>query len=137
MSLLKEFKEFALKGNVVDMAVGVVIGSAFSKIVSSLVADVITPPLGILINGVDFTSLNIVIKQGAAGVPPVTLNYGKFVQTIFDFLIMAAALFSIIKFMNRIKAAAKLEDNQAAPSLTLQEQLLLEIRDVLKQKNMH
>ena len=131
MSLVKEFKEFAMKGNVVDMAVGVVIGAGFGKIVSSLVADIITPPLGLLIGGVDFSNLRITIKEAVAGAPAVTLNYGHFVQAIFDFTIMAAALFAVIKIMNALKKAEK-EAPAAASAPTLDQTLLSEIRDLLK-----
>src|SRR5690606_15161585 len=85
MSLIKEFKEFAMKGNVVDMAVGVIVGAAFGKIVSSLVGDVIMPPIGMLIGGVDFSSLSVIIKEAVEGAPAVTINYGKFLQTVIDF----------------------------------------------------
>jgi large conductance mechanosensitive channel len=133
MSLIKEFKEFAMKGNVVDMAVGVVIGAGFGKIVSSLVADVITPPLGFVIGGVDFTNLKLVILEAAGQAPAVTINYGKFIQSIFDFTIMAAALFSVIKVINKLKKSdAAAEAAVAEPPA--QEKLLTEIRDILKAK---
>lgn len=129
MSFAKEFREFAMKGNVVDMAVGVIIGAGFGKIVSSLVSDILTPPLGMILGGVDFTNLKIVIKEAIGTAPAVTLNYGQFIQTIFDFTIIALAMFSVIKLMNRMKKA-----DPAAPALTTQESLLTEIRDLLKQK---
>jgi large conductance mechanosensitive channel len=133
MSLAKEFKEFAMKGNVVDMAVGVVIGAGFGKIVTSLVADIITPPLGLLIGGVNFSNLKLVILEAVEKAPAVSINYGQFIQSIFDFTIMAAALFSVIKVINRLKKNQTQEESQpAAP--TAQELLLTEIRDILKNK---
>jgi large conductance mechanosensitive channel len=133
MSLVKEFKEFAVKGNVVDMAVGVIIGAAFGKIVSSLVADVVMPPLGLLIGGIDFTHFELVLREGVDKTPPVTLKYGVFLQTTFDFLIVAIAVFLLIKMINRMKrqeAAAP----AAPPEPPKQELLLTEIRDLLKAK---
>lgn len=132
MTIIKEFKEFALKGNVVDMAVGVVIGTAFGKIVSSLVADVIMPPLGILVGGVDFSNLSIVLKEAVGTVPAVVLPYGKFVQTVVDFTIVAFAIFMAVKVMNRLKAAPAKQE--LPPEPPAQEKLLAEIRDLLKQK---
>jgi large conductance mechanosensitive channel len=138
MSLVQEFKAFAMRGNVVDMAVGIIIGGAFGKIVSSLVTDVIMPPIGILLGNVDFSQLGIVLKKGsvdAAGkvVPPVTLGYGLFINTIINFLIVAVAIFAMIKLMNKLK-----KKEAAAPTLppepSAQEKLLTEIRDILKTK---
>src|SRR5687767_13711414 len=103
MSIVKEFKEFAMKGNVVDMAVGVIIGSAFGKIVTSLVTDVVMPPLGILVGNMDFSDLAVVLKQGDAAVKPVTLNYGLFLNNVINFLIVAFAIFMVIKGLNRLK----------------------------------
>jgi len=103
MSLLKEFKEFAMKGNVVDMAVGVVIGAAFGKIVTSLVNDVIMPPIGVLLGGTDFSNLKVTLKQATLDVPAATLNYGAFVNTIVNFLIVAAAIFAVIHLMKKFK----------------------------------
>ncbi len=104
MSMLQEFKEFAMKGNVVDLAVGVIIGGAFGKIVSSLVADVIMPPIGVLMGGVDFTKLGVVLKEAVdEKTPAVMLNYGNFVQSIVDFTIVAFAIFMAIKLMNKLK----------------------------------
>src|SRR5215471_10832354 len=114
MSLGKEFKEFAVKGNVVDMAVGIIIGAAFGKIVSSFVADVVTPPLGYLIGGVDFTHLAVVLPALQVGKAAVTIRYGLFLQTIFDFLIVAFAIFLVIKAINRMKR--KEEATPAAPA---------------------
>ncbi|ASM35675.1 large-conductance mechanosensitive channel [Campylobacter sputorum subsp. bubulus] len=131
MSFIKEFKEFAMKGNVVDMAVGVVIGAAFGKIVSSLVSDVIMPVMGILTGGVNFSHMNIVLKEAVGTAPAVTLNYGSFIQTIIDFLIIAFAIFIAIKAMNKIrKQDEKKENTQPAPKEDIV--LLTEIRDLLK-----
>jgi large conductance mechanosensitive channel len=130
-SFLKEFREFAVKGNVVDMAVGIIIGAAFGKIVTSVVADVITPPLGYLIGGIDFSSLAITLPALQEGRPDVTLNYGKFLQTIFDFAIVAFAIFLVVKVVNSLKR--KQEAAPAPPALpSRQEVLLTEIRDLLK-----
>lgn len=136
MKIIQEFKRFAMKGNVVDMAVGIIIGAAFGKIVSSLVNDVIMPPLGLLIGGVDFTDLKVILKDQAldeAGnvINAVTLNYGTFVQTAFDFLIVAFAIFLMIKAMNRLKKNDT-EAPAAPPEPTKEEKLLTEIRDLLK-----
>lgn len=131
MSIIREFKEFAVKGNVADMAIGIIIGGAFGKIVSSLVADVIMPPLGLLIGGVNFTGLSVTLKEGEGGVAPVTLNYGTFVQTVFDFLIVAWAIFMVVKIMNKIRKSSP----TSAPEPTGEEKLLVEIRDILKTKS--
>lgn len=134
MSLLNEFKEFAMKGNVVDLAVGVIIGAAFGKIVSAFVDGVVMPLLGLLVGGVDFSKMGITLKAGdPAAVPPIpdlVLAYGAFIQTIFDFTIVALAIFVAIKAMNKLKR--KEEAAPEAPSN--QEVLLTEIRDLLKQK---
>ena len=107
MGMVKEFKEFAIKGNMVDMAVGIVIGAAFGKIVSSLVADVVMPPLGLLIGGVNFSALAITLKQATADTAAVTLNYGKFIQAVVDFLIVAWAIFLVVKAINRLRRQAE------------------------------
>jgi large conductance mechanosensitive channel len=131
MSMLQEFKEFAVKGNVVDMAVGIIIGAAFGKIVSSFVADVIMPPIGVLVGGVDFTKLAFTIREATANAPAVTLNYGNFIQTVVDFTIVAFAIFMAIKLLNRLKR--KEEVAPEAPYIPTREELLLtEIRDLLK-----
>jgi large conductance mechanosensitive channel len=131
MSLAKEFKEFAVKGNVVDMAVGVVIGAAFGKIVSSFVSDVVTPPLGLLIGGVDFRELNLVLRAAQGATPAVVLKYGIFIQTVFDFLIVAMAIFAVVKLLNKAKRA---EPPAPAPvEIPRQELLLAEIRDAIRQ----
>ena len=133
MSILSEFKAFAVKGNVVDMAVGIIIGAAFGKIVSSFVGDIVMPPLGVLIGGVDFSDLAIVLKAASGETPAVTLAYGKFIQTVLDFLIVALAIFIGIKALNRLK-----REEAAAPSLppapSPEETLLSEIRDLLKDR---
>jgi large conductance mechanosensitive channel len=103
MGMFKEFKDFAMKGNVVDMAVGIVIGAAFGKIVSSLVADVIMPPIGIVLGNVDFSSLAVTLRQKSGDVPAVTLKYGVFINTVIDFVIVAFAIFIVVKQMNRLK----------------------------------
>ena len=132
MSFAKEFREFAIKGNVTDMAVGIVIGAAFGKIVTSLVGDVITPPLGYLIGGVDFTGLAISLPPFLEGHAPVTVRYGAFLQTVFDFVIVAFAIFLAVKAINRLRR--KEEQAPAAPPVPTKEQILLqEIRDLLKQ----
>ena len=133
MSMIQEFKTFAMKGNVVDMAVGIIVGGAFGKIVSSFVADVIMPPIGILIGGVDFSNLAIVIKEAAGGVAAVTINYGAFVQTVIDFTIIAFAIFMAIRAMNSLKRK-KEETPEAPPAPSNEEILLTEIRDLLQQK---
>jgi large conductance mechanosensitive channel len=134
MGMLNEFKAFAVRGNVIDMAVGIIIGAAFTKIVSSFVADVVTPPLGLLIGGVDFSNLAVVLKAATAESPAVTLNYGQFIQTVFDFTIVAFAIFLAVKGINHLKrkeAAAP----SAPPAPTKEEVLLTEIRDALREQN--
>ncbi len=131
MSMIKEFKEFAMRGNVVDMAVGIIIGGAFGKIVSSFVADVIMPPIGVLLGGVDFSNLSLTIKEGAEGVAPVVIKYGAFINTVIDFIIIAFAIFMAIKAINSLKK--KQEEAPAAPPAPPADvQLLTEIRDLLK-----
>jgi large conductance mechanosensitive channel len=133
MSMIQEFKTFAMRGNVVDMAVGIIMGGAFGKIVSSFVADVIMPPIGLLIGGVNFTSLAITIKEASGDVAAVTLNYGKFIQSVTDFLIIAFAIFMVVKAMNTLM---KKEEQAPAspPPPSKEEALLAEIRDLLRQK---
>jgi len=133
MKWVNEFKTFAMRGNVLDMAVGIIIGGAFGKIVSSLVADVLMPPVGMLIGGINFTEWNIklheaVVEAGQIVKPAVTMNIGNFIQTIFDFIIIAFSIFLVIKAINTINK--KKEATPAAP--TKQEELLAEIRDLLK-----
>lgn len=103
MSIVKEFKEFAVKGDAVDMAVGIVIGASFSKIVTSLVSDVIMPPIGLLLGGVDFKNLRITLKEAVGTAPAVTLNYGQFINTTIDFLIVAFCIFMVVKGINHLK----------------------------------
>lgn len=139
MSMLKEFKAFAMRGNVVDMAVGIIIGGAFGKIITSVVNDVIMPPIGMLIGGVDFADLKIVLKQAvidAAGVevaPAVAINYGLLVNNVINFLIVAFCIFMVIKAMNSMKK--KEEAAPAAPPAPTKEEILLtEIRDALRSR---
>lgn len=131
--MVKEFKEFAMKGNVVDMAVGIIIGLAFGKIITSFVGDVIMPPIGLLLGGMDFSKLVLTLKQGSEGVAPVTLNYGMFINTTIDFLIIAFAIFMAIKTMNSMKKKEKVAPS-APPVLPADVQLLTEIRDLLKKQ---
>ena len=129
MSMASEFKEFAMKGNVVDMAVGIVIGAAFGKIVSSFVADVIMPIIGLLVGGVDFTTMKYVLKEAVGETAAVTVNYGVFIQNIFDFVIVAFAIFMVIKGMNNMKKEEEeVEEEPAGPT---DNELLIEIRDAL------
>jgi len=142
MKMIDEFKQFAMRGNVMDMAVGIIIGGAFGKIISSVVSDIIMPPIGLLVGGVNFTDLKITLKDqitDAAGVvlnPAVTLNYGNFLQVTFDFLIIAFAIFMMIKMMNNLNR--KKETAPATPATPppppADIQLLTEIRDLLKNK---
>lgn len=129
MSILKEFKEFAVKGNVIDLAVGIIIGAAFGKIVTSVVADVIMPPIGLLIGGVDFSDLVITLKAAEGTTPAVVISIGKFLQTVIDFTIIAFAIFLLIKVVNKVKA-------KEPPAVVTppQELLLTEIRDLLRDK---
>ena len=133
MGMMKEFKEFAVKGSVVDMAVGIIIGAAFGKIVSSAVADVIMPPIGVLLGGVDFSNLAIIIKEAAGDIPAVIISYGKFLQTIIDFTIIAFTIFIAIKGINTLKRKEE-EAPSAPPAPSAQEVLLTEIRDLLKER---
>ncbi len=139
--MLKEFKEFAMRGNVLDMAIGVIIGGAFGKIVSSLVSDVLMPPLGLLMGKVDFSSLFInlsdtshqsLVAAKAAGAP--TLNYGVFLQSVFDFLIIAFVIFMLVKQVNRFKKEVPPPSPSVPPPPTNEEKLLMEIRDLLKSR---
>ncbi|KOS25305.1 mechanosensitive ion channel protein MscL [Bacillus anthracis] len=123
-----EFKKFAFKGNVIDLAVGVVIGAAFGKIVSSLVKDIITPLIGMVLGGVDFTDLKITFGKSS-------IMYGNFIQTIFDFLIIAAAIFMFVKVFNKLTSKREEEKEEEIPEPTKEEELLGEIRDLLKQQN--
>ena len=129
MSIIKEFKEFAVKGNVIDLAVGIIIGAAFGKIVTSIVADVIMPPIGLLIGGVDFSDLVITLKAAEGATPAVVISIGKFLQTLIDFTIIAFAIFLLIKVINKVKAK-----EPPATVTPPQELLLIEIRDLLREK---
>ncbi len=134
MSMMKEFKAFAMKGNVIDMAVGIVIGVAFGKIITSLVADVIMPPIGLLLGGVDFSNLVIILKHAVGDTPAVTLNYGKFINTIIEFIIIAFSIFLVVKGINATKKKEEAAP-KAPPAPPKQEVLLEEIRDLLKAKS--
>lgn len=134
MGILNEFKTFAVRGNVIDMAVGIIVGAAFTKIVSSFVADVVTPPLGMLIGGVDFSDLVIVLKQAVGDTPAVTLSYGRFIQAVFDFTIVAFAIFLAVKGINHLKRK-EAEAPSTPPAPTKEEVLLTEIRDALREQN--
>ena len=135
MKIIKEFKEFAVKGNVVDMAVGIIIGAAFGKIVSSMVADVVMPPIGLLIGGVNFNELAFELKAATADSAAVIIAYGKFLQTTIDFVIIAFVIFMAIKALNKLKRKEEAEPAPAAPPAPSKEEILLaEIRDLLKQR---
>jgi large conductance mechanosensitive channel len=131
MSMLSEFKSFAMRGNVVDMAVGIVIGGAFGKIVSSFVADVLMPPIGLLLGNVDFSDLAVTLRSAGEGVEAVTVRYGAFIQTVVDFLIIAFAIFMVVKAMNTV-----MKKEEAAPppppAPSKEEVLLTEIRDAIR-----
>ena len=135
--MIKEFKEFAMRGNVLDMAVGIIIGGAFGKIVSSFVADVIMPPIGVLLGGVDFSNLKITLKDavlndvGEVANAAVTINYGMFINTVIDFIIIAFAIFMVIKAMNNLKKK-EVAAPAPPPAPSNEEKLLTEIRDLLK-----
>ncbi len=133
MSMIKEFQQFALKGNVLDMAVGIIIGSAFGKIISSLVEDIIMPPIGLLMGGMDFSNLKFVIKEAAENVPAVAIKYGAFINVIINFTIVAFAMFMLIKGMNSLKKKEETAPS-APPKPSNQEILLMEIRDALRKR---
>lgn len=137
MAIGKELKDFMMRGNVMDMAVGVVVGGAFGQIVNSLVNDIIMPPIGYMLNGMDFAELKLIIKHATidaagAAVPEVSINYGSFIQTIVNFVIIATAIFFVIKGINMLHK--KKEEAPAAPAPSKEETLLTEIRDLLKEK---
>ena len=131
MSMMQEFKTFAVKGNVMDMAVGIIIGGAFGKIVSSFVSDVIMPPIGLLVGGVNFQNLSITLKEAVGETAAVTLNYGKFILTVVDFTIIAFTIFLVVKGMNSLKKKEEAAPI-APPAPSAEQQLLTEIRDLLK-----
>lgn len=133
MSLISEFKSFAVRGNVVDLAVGLVVGSAFGKIVSSLVANIISPPLGLLVGGVDFSNLKVTLREAVGDTAAVTLDYGVFIQTVLDFVIIAFAIFLVVKAINSLKRK-EAEAPSAPPAPSRQEVLLTEIRDALRER---
>ena len=129
MSMMSEFRDFAMRGNVVDMAVGIVIGGAFGKIVSSFVNDVLMPPIGLALGGVDFSDLAVTLQEASGDVAAVTLNYGAFIQTVIDFIIIAFAIFMVVKAMNNLK---KKEEAAPPPKPSEEVTLLTEIRDMMK-----
>jgi len=131
MSMMSEFRDFAMRGNVVDMAVGIVIGAAFKDIISSFVKDVLMPPIGLAMGGVNFADLHMVLQEASEGVEAVTVNYGTFIQTVIDFIIIAFVIFMVVRAMNNAKK--KEEEAPAAPPKPSNEEVLLtEIRDALK-----
>lgn len=132
MGMLGEFRDFAMRGNVVDMAVGIVIGGAFGKIVSSFVAGVLMPPIGLMLGGVDFRDLGITLKDAVGDAPAVMINYGSFIQSVVDFVIIAFAIFLVVKTMNSMKRREPAPAPAAAPAPSAEETLLAEIRDLLK-----
>lgn len=138
MKILQEFKQFAMRGNVVDMAVGVIIGGAFGKIVSSIVSDIIMPPIGLLVGGVNFSDLSWTLKEATIEngeeIAAVTLNYGNFIQVVIDFIILAFAVFLMVKAMNASKRKKEEEKAAEPPAPPADVQLLAEIRDLLKEK---
>jgi large conductance mechanosensitive channel len=133
MKMLKEFKQFAMRGNVLDMAVGIIIGVAFGKIISSVVNDVIMPPIGLLLGGVDFSDLAVTLKEGTEGVEPVLLKYGMFINTVIDFIIIAFAIFIVVKAMSKMKKKEEAQPT-APPAPSKEEILLTEIRDELRKR---
>ncbi|WP_201348225.1 large-conductance mechanosensitive channel protein MscL [Neptunomonas japonica] len=136
MGMLKEFKEFAVKGNVMDMAVGIIVGAAFGKIVSSFVGDVVMPPIGVMLGGVNFTDLAYVLQEAVGETKAVAINYGKFLQTIIDFVIVAGAVFVAVKTINSMKKVEEAPaEPEAEPEPSKEEVLLGEIRDLLKTRN--
>lgn len=133
MGLLQEFRDFAVKGNMIDMAVGIIIGGAFGTIVKSLVSDVIMPPIGLALGGVDFSDIKLTLAQGAEGKDPVTMNIGVFMNNVISFLIVAFAVFMLVKAVNAMRAQFEKEEEAAPPpEPTTTEKLLTEIRDELK-----
>jgi large conductance mechanosensitive channel len=131
MGMLQEFKAFALRGNVVDMAVGIVVGAAFGKITTSFVNDVLMPPIGLLLGGVDFSNLSVTLAAGTDSAEAVTLRYGAFVNTVLDFVIIAFAIFLVVKLMNALK---RKQEAAPPPAPSREEVLLTEIRDALRQR---
>lgn len=137
MGFINEFKEFAMRGNVIDMAVGVIIGGAFGKIVSSIVDDILMPPIGWLIGGVNFSDLKVTLPAeeiGGIEMPAATINYGNFIQTLIDFIIIALCVFLLVKIINKTAKKKKEETPAVPPAPSAEEKLLTEIRDLLKDK---
>lgn len=134
MAIIEEFKKFIMRGSVVDLAVGIIIGGAFGKIVSSFVNDILMPPIGLILGGVDFKDLRIVLKAASGGDAAITLNYGNFLQSAVDFLIIAAAIFAMIKTINSMQKKEEAKPT-ALKEIPAQEKLLTEIRDLLKKQN--
>jgi len=133
MGMVQEFREFAVRGNVVDMAVGIIIGMAFGNIVSSFVADVVMPPIGVLLGGVDFSDLSITVQEAVGETPAVVIAWGQFTQTLIDFVIIAFVIFLVVKAINSMKRKAE-EAPAAPPAPSKEEVLLTEIRDLLKKQ---
>ncbi len=133
MSIFKEFKSFAMRGNAIDMAIGIIIGAAFGKIISSLVNDVLMPPIGLLLGGVDFSYLSITLKSAAEGASAVVIRYGAFINTVIDFLIVAFCMFMVVKGMNKLKRAEE-KPPEAPPKLSKEAELLSEIKEILRNK---
>ena len=138
-NILKEFKDFAVKGNMIDMAVGIIIGGGFGKLVSSLVNDILMPPIGVLLGNVNYTDLKITLRKAhidavtGVDMPAVTLNYGTFTQSLIDFIIIAFCIFMLVKGINKLRSLSKEEEAAAPPSEpSKEEELLTEIRDLLK-----
>ena len=134
MSVIKDFRDFAMRGNVIDLAVAVVIGGAFGKIVASFVSDILMPPLGLILGGVNFKDLKVILKEGTEAVPPVTWNYGMFIQNVIDFLIIAFTIFMVIRTianMQQMRAKEAIPE-PVPPEPSNEEKLLTEIRDLLK-----
>ena len=135
MKLIKEFQQFAMRGNVIDMAVGIIIGAAFGKIISSLVEDVIMPPIGVLMGGMDFSNLKVIIKEATETAPVVAIKYGIFLNTVINFTIVALAMFMLIHAMTTLQKKQEAAPAPAVPPKpSAQELLLMEIRDILKRK---
>lgn len=133
MTIVEEFKKFIMRGNVIDLSVGIIVGGAFGKIVSSFVNDVLMPPIGVILGGVRFSDLKLVLKAASGNAAEITLNYGSFVQASVDFLIIAAAIFSMIKLINVMQKKEE-EKPVALKEIPAQEKLLIEIRDLLKNR---
>ncbi len=134
MSIIQEFKKFAVRGNVVDLAVGIIIGAAFGKIVTALVSGVLMPPIGLLLGGVNFSDLSLVLKDAVGETPAVVIAYGAFIQTVVDFTIVAFAVFMLVKGINSLKKKEE-EAPKEPPAPSAEETLLTEIRDLLKNKS--